>query len=148
MITKLARDLEPGDVIVSWLESHAEVIAVTEDEGDIVVGFAAERGKPHERLARFDADELVEGEDDFGAGRSFTQLQRLRRNHASSGGIGARPPHPPTTSAGWWRVSRRAGRPSCDTFVVAGHVFVSYSRMDQHHVDRLVELLRRRGAKV
>jgi hypothetical protein len=37
---------------------------------------------------------------------------------------------------------------SRDTSAVAGHVFVSYSRTDQDYVDRLVELLRDRGADV
>jgi hypothetical protein len=62
--TKKARDLEPGDVIVSWLGSHAEVIAVSADDGDIVVGLRPNEVRlgPHDRLARFDADEPVEVE--------------------------------------------------------------------------------------
>jgi hypothetical protein len=62
--TKLARDLEPGDAIVSWLGSHAEIVAVSRDGDDIVVGLRPDEGRlgPHDRLARFDADEPVEVE--------------------------------------------------------------------------------------
>jgi hypothetical protein len=51
-------------VIVSWLGSHAEVMAVTEDDGNIVVGLRPNEARlgPHDSLARFDADEPVQVE--------------------------------------------------------------------------------------
>jgi hypothetical protein len=66
MTSKRTRDLEPGDVIVSWLGREAEIIAVTLDDGDVVVGVRPsdqERLGPYDRLARFDGDEEVEVRD-------------------------------------------------------------------------------------
>jgi hypothetical protein len=62
-LTKRARELVPGDILVSWLGLEAEIVAVTIDEGDVVCGLRPmndARLGPYDRIARFGAEEDIE----------------------------------------------------------------------------------------